>query len=129
MASTNAWGTGWRLGFNMIQRIRRHGPVEVQNWKVVEKTKDLMERCREEEDCGCCGHSIHYTLDDLDEHHRLCDKSYSFGPLLASGKASDPQRIYKARGWEGENNMGKLTMQLAKFMTQECGWTLQQLAS
>merc|ERR1719424_1469947 len=33
--------------------------------------------------------------------------------------------VFKDRGSEGENNMGKLTMQLVSFMTKECGWTLQ----
>ena len=47
------------------------------------------------------------------------------GPLRDNGMASNNNKIYKARGYEGENNMGKLTMQLARFMTQECGWTLQ----
>ena len=55
----------------------------------------------------------------------LCDKSFSFGRLDKDGVPENPSGIYKARGQQGENNMGKLTMQLAKFMTKECGWTLQ----
>ena len=32
--------------------------------------------------------------------------------------------VFKLRGKEGENNMGKLTMELVNFMTQTCGWGL-----
>lgn len=79
----------------------------------------------QEEDCLCCGYSDGYVIAPIEEHRRLCDKSFCFGPMDTKGKVLDPEKIYKARGWEGENNMGKLTMQLARFMTQECGWTLQ----
>ena len=47
------------------------------------------------------------------------------GPFSDAAVPINGHNIYKARGYEGENNMGKLTMQLARFMTQECGWTLQ----
>jgi len=32
--------------------------------------------------------------------------------------------VFKTRGFNGESNMGKLTMQLVDFMTNECGWSL-----
>ncbi|CAE7203557.1 tank-1 [Symbiodinium sp. CCMP2592] len=101
-----------------------------------EKQEDLIEVCKEEPDCGCCGYSTTVKVGKMEEHHRLCDKSYTMGPLGPDGIPTDPHKIYKAhtRGieewgavesFEAENNMGKLTMQLAHFMTQECGWTLQ----
>eukprot|EP00971_Amphidinium_carterae_P017990 354529-Amphidinium_carterae.1 len=63
---------------------------------------------------GCCGATTGYGPAPLEDHQRLCDVSYRLGP-----------GVYKARGEEGENNMGKLSMQLAQFMTHECGWTFQ----
>ena len=62
---------------------------------------------------------------ELQEHHKLCEKSYSMGYVTIYGVGSNNHNLYKARGSEGENNMGKLTMQLAQFLTHECGWTLQ----
>eukprot|EP00434_Breviolum_minutum_P036229 symbB.v1.2.032095.t1/scaffold3754.1/size70833/6 len=119
------------LGFVEVQGkdtggiYERLGKWLVENWKVQEKTQDIVELCNEDQDCGCCGHSTHFDIQDLQEHHRLCEKSWTMGPLRDNGMASNNSKIYKARGYEGENNMGKLTMQLARFMTQECGWTLQ----
>eukprot|EP00438_Fugacium_kawagutii_P001714 Skav202856 [mRNA] locus=scaffold2311:209334:211474:+ [translate_table: standard] len=96
-----------------------------ENWKLEDKFLDIQEHANEDQDCLCCGFSTHYQLNDLQEHHRLCEKSYTMGPMLSDGTATNSSGLYKARGWEGENNMGKLTMQLAQFLTQDCGWTLQ----
>ena len=133
------------LGFVEIQGKNTGGIYErldqwlKEHWKVEEKTIDFLEVCNDEAECGCCGYNTACKLRPMEEHHHLCDKSYTMGPMNKfTGVPQDPHRIYKARGFErerweslpisryyGENNMGKLTMQLAHFMTQECGWTLQ----
>lgn len=96
-----------------------------EHWHLEDKTVDMMETCNAEQDCGCCGFSSTYTMMELQEHHKLCEKSYSMGYVTIYGVGSNNHNLYKARGSEGENNMGKLTMQLAQFLTHECGWTLQ----
>ena len=94
-----------------------------EHWKVLDKTLDFVEVRKPP---GCCSDwSIELAIGELQEHHKLCDKSYTMGPLNQKGIPLNPHGIYKSRGVDGENNMGKLTMQLAEFMTQECGWTLQ----
>ena len=144
------------LGFVEIQGKNTGGIYErldqwlKEHWKVEEKTMEFLEVCKDEAECGCCGYNTACKLRPMEEHHHLCDKSYTMGPVSQyTGIPEDPHRIYKARGFErdirethppglekdrpksssrryhGENNMGKLTMQLAHFMTQECGWTLQ----
>ncbi|CAJ1379214.1 unnamed protein product [Effrenium voratum] len=95
-----------------------------QHWRATEKTQDLILKCAEEQTCGCCGFAPEFAVGTLEPHHALCDKSYTLGEMSADGKVLS-NHTYKNRGSEGENNMGKLTMQLAQFLTNECGWTLQ----
>jgi hypothetical protein len=33
-------------------------------------------------------------------------------------------KAFSSRGWEGENNMGLLTMQMVDFMVKSCAWTM-----
>ncbi|OLP89094.1 Poly(ADP-ribose) polymerase pme-5 [Symbiodinium microadriaticum] len=134
---------------HLLLEIRSMGFVEIQgkdtggiyqrldqwlkeHWKMQEKQEDLIQVCKEEADCGCCGYSTTTKVCKMEEHHRLCDKSYTMGPMRPSGIPARRHEVYKARDdgesfdcLDRENNMGKLTMQLAHFMTQECGWTLQ----
>ena len=63
------------------------------------------------------------------EWNRLCDASFDWPPnelvcrcMPMCGK--NIVTVFKLRGNEGENNMGKLTMELVNFMTQTCGWGL-----
>merc|ERR1719277_2544689 len=58
------------------------------------------------------------------ECDELCDASYTLGTIQENGIPAG-SNVFKARGNAGENNMGKLTMQLVNFMTNTCGWTLQ----
>ena len=76
-------------------------------------------------DKGCCGHSVVEAVGELEEHKSCCDKSYVMGPVNERGfvEGSDGH-VYKSRGTQGENNMGKLMMQLAHFMTQDRGLVL-----
>ncbi|CAE7208797.1 tank-1 [Symbiodinium sp. CCMP2592] len=129
---------------HLLLEIRSMGFVEIQgkdtggiyqrldqwlkeHWKMQDKQEDLIEVCKEEENCGCCGYSTTLKVCKMEEHHRLCDKSYTMGPIQPDGIPANPHKIYKDRSSviDGENNMGKLTMQLAHFITRECGWTLQ----
>ena len=66
----------------------------------------------------------------LEEHNRLCDAILDWQPnrlvcrcLPALGKKT--VTMFKMRGSSGENNMGKLTMQIINYMTNTCGWGLQ----
>ena len=63
------------------------------------------------------------------EWNRLCDASFDWPPnelvcrcMLMCGK--NIVTVFKLCGNEGENNMGKLTIDLVNFMTQTCGWGL-----
>ncbi|KAL9139524.1 poly(ADP-ribose) polymerase family protein [Amphidinium carterae] len=95
-----------------------------RNWRVQKLEHDLKTIVNSEQTCGCCGYSTHLEIGPIEEYQRLCDMSYTLGAMQGNGV---PQKngVYKACGSEGENNMGKLTMQLAQFMTNECGWMLQ----
>lgn len=67
-----------------------------------------------------------FQVAEIPEHRRLCDKKWSLGRITEDGNGvPEYNGVYKSRGSEGENNMGKLTMDLVGFMTNECGWTLQ----
>eukprot|EP00931_Biecheleriopsis_adriatica_P068054 TRINITY_DN4208_c1_g1_i1.p1 TRINITY_DN4208_c1_g1~~TRINITY_DN4208_c1_g1_i1.p1 ORF type:complete len:1010 (-),score=193.29 TRINITY_DN4208_c1_g1_i1:196-3195(-) len=65
----------------------------------------------------------------LEDWNRLCDSSFDWQPnelickcMPFCGKKT--VTVFKNRGSSGENNMGKLTMQLINFMTNTCGWGL-----
>ena len=91
-------------------------------WRVTLMTKSLVEVAKDGEDCFCCGYSSRMQMGDIAEHYRLCDKIWTFGEMDRDGEPRG-NGVYKSRGSEGENNMGKLTMDLVDFMTHECGWT------
>mmetsp|Transcript_40343 Transcript_40343/g.94826 ORF Transcript_40343/g.94826 Transcript_40343/m.94826 type:complete len:894 (+) Transcript_40343:102-2783(+) len=95
-----------------------------QNWRVEKLEMHVQMLVNSEETCGCCGFDTHYGLAQLEDHHRLCDASYTLGKLAVDGRTIS-NGIYQARDYEGENNMGKLTMQIVNFMTHTCGWTFQ----
>jgi len=66
----------------------------------------------------------------LKDYNRLCDASFHWLPnqplckcMPCCGKKT--VTVFKTRGSSGENNMGKLTMQLIEFMTHTCGWGLK----
>ncbi|CAJ1445964.1 unnamed protein product, partial [Effrenium voratum] len=129
---------------HLLIEIRSLGYVEIQgkdtggiyqkldawltkHWRAKETTQTIIAQCEEEatpETC-CCGWEEEYVLGPLEPHHRLCDKSYMLGELDEHVGNVTLNGTYKARGMDGENNMGKLTMQLAQFLTNDCGWTLQ----
>eukprot|EP00439_Symbiodinium_sp_Y106_P061959 s3343_g9.t1 len=118
------------LGFVEMQGKNTGGIYErlsdwlAKNWSASETELGLLLKASDYQACGCCGHYYAYGVGQVQEHHRLCDRSWTLGKMGEDGKVTG-NPTYKARGTEGENNMGKLTMQLAKFMTNECGWTLQ----
>eukprot|EP00927_Polykrikos_kofoidii_P066406 TRINITY_DN62006_c0_g1_i1.p1 TRINITY_DN62006_c0_g1~~TRINITY_DN62006_c0_g1_i1.p1 ORF type:complete len:1025 (-),score=129.32 TRINITY_DN62006_c0_g1_i1:206-3280(-) len=66
----------------------------------------------------------------LADHDRLCDASHDWAPNTPECKCMPCcggkviVTAFKHRGDSGENNMGKLTMQLINFMTNTCGWGL-----
>mmetsp|Transcript_75871 Transcript_75871/g.180267 ORF Transcript_75871/g.180267 Transcript_75871/m.180267 type:complete len:1130 (+) Transcript_75871:72-3461(+) len=58
---------------------------------------------------------------ECDQHHPCC----CWYCTRCCCKCTVPQpEVFRLRGWSGENNMGKLTMQLVNFMTNQCGWSL-----
>eukprot|EP00928_Gymnodinium_smaydae_P041832 TRINITY_DN28263_c0_g3_i2.p1 TRINITY_DN28263_c0_g3~~TRINITY_DN28263_c0_g3_i2.p1 ORF type:complete len:1012 (-),score=145.17 TRINITY_DN28263_c0_g3_i2:563-3598(-) len=65
------------------------------------------------------------------EHNRLCDASFDWQPNTPSCKIMPccgglkTVTVFKSRGDSGENNMGKLTVELINFMTNKCGWGLK----
>eukprot|EP00929_Paragymnodinium_shiwhaense_P104730 TRINITY_DN69407_c0_g1_i1.p1 TRINITY_DN69407_c0_g1~~TRINITY_DN69407_c0_g1_i1.p1 ORF type:complete len:1073 (+),score=153.34 TRINITY_DN69407_c0_g1_i1:162-3380(+) len=65
----------------------------------------------------------------LQEHDRLCDYSwhweYNTAKCFCACCGLYRKTVFKQRGQYGENNMGKLTMQLINFMTNTCGWGLK----
>mmetsp|Transcript_53912 Transcript_53912/g.128407 ORF Transcript_53912/g.128407 Transcript_53912/m.128407 type:complete len:891 (+) Transcript_53912:55-2727(+) len=95
-----------------------------QNWRAETLDMHLQQHVNAQEHCWCCGFGTHYELEPLPDHHRLCDASYTLGKMMPDGKPA-ANGIYQARGSQGENNMGKLTMQIVSFMTHTCGWTFQ----
>merc|ERR1719428_1333786 len=60
----------------------------------------------------------------MQPHDNVSDMNFVCGTQNQDGSVT-PNGVYQRRGEEGENNMGKLTMQVVKFMTNECGWGLQ----
>mmetsp|Transcript_56442 Transcript_56442/g.175098 ORF Transcript_56442/g.175098 Transcript_56442/m.175098 type:complete len:880 (-) Transcript_56442:72-2711(-) len=95
-----------------------------RNWRLQDHMHGLRSVAPDHQDCGCCGYTARLELLEIQDHHRLCDRSWTFGPMGSEGCPSG-NGVYKCRGSEGENNMGKLTMDLVTFMTNECGWTFQ----
>lgn len=68
----------------------------------------------------------------LEDHNRLCDASFHWTPNTPNCRCMpccglQTVTVFKARGNNGENNMGKLTMQLVNFMTNTCGWGVKLL--
>eukprot|EP00929_Paragymnodinium_shiwhaense_P037862 TRINITY_DN2008_c0_g1_i2.p1 TRINITY_DN2008_c0_g1~~TRINITY_DN2008_c0_g1_i2.p1 ORF type:complete len:961 (+),score=141.05 TRINITY_DN2008_c0_g1_i2:71-2953(+) len=82
----------------------------------------VMADCAAEE-CGCCVSTAQY-MKPIEDWERVCDKYYACGQQTAGGTVI-PNGVFCSRGDEGENNMGKLTMTIVNFMTNECGWGLQ----
>ncbi|CAE7459342.1 pme-5, partial [Symbiodinium natans] len=118
------------LGFVEIQGKNTGGIYDKlsnwlkKNWRATDKVMGLVRKASDEQSCFCCGYYVTYGVDKLQDHQKLCDRAWQLGEPKENGVPSG-NNTYKARGDEGENNMGKLTMKLAQFMTNECGWTLQ----
>eukprot|EP00929_Paragymnodinium_shiwhaense_P071280 TRINITY_DN36249_c0_g1_i1.p1 TRINITY_DN36249_c0_g1~~TRINITY_DN36249_c0_g1_i1.p1 ORF type:complete len:969 (-),score=214.02 TRINITY_DN36249_c0_g1_i1:166-3072(-) len=68
--------------------------------------------------------SVKFTMQEAQEWERVCDLNFCCGPQLSNGMVQS-NGLFKTAGTYGENNMGKLTMFLVDFMTNECGWGLQ----
>lgn len=95
-----------------------------RNWRAKRTTVDIVEAVGET-DCGCEA-VVGLSVDKLRPCNELCDASYCLGSMSVGGDGVPvPNGVYKACGDKGQNNMGKLTMQVVNFMTNECGWTLQ----
>jgi len=62
-------------------------------------------------------------MKQMQPHHAVCDMNLVCGTQQMDGGVT-PNGVFQARGNEGENNMGKLTMLIINFMTHECGWGL-----
>lgn len=73
-------------------------------------------------ECGCCVQEQE-QMKAMKPHHMVCDLNYTCGQQSMGGGVN-PNGVYQARGSEGENNMGKLTMTVINFMCHECGWGL-----
>eukprot|EP00440_Ansanella_granifera_P069279 gb/GFBE01075162.1/.p1 GENE.gb/GFBE01075162.1/~~gb/GFBE01075162.1/.p1 ORF type:complete len:921 (+),score=206.60 gb/GFBE01075162.1/:1-2763(+) len=74
-------------------------------------------------ECGCCVQQGYQML-PKEPFDDVCDKNYVCGTQNTNGSVTS-NGIFGYRGSEGENNMGKLTMHVVNFMTNECGWGLQ----
>lgn len=72
--------------------------------------------------CGCCVQDQNRMM-PMQPHHQVCDMNMVCGNQMMDGTVQS-NGLYLARGNEGENNMGKLTMRVISFMTHECGWGL-----
>eukprot|EP00933_Yihiella_yeosuensis_P033814 TRINITY_DN27448_c0_g1_i1.p1 TRINITY_DN27448_c0_g1~~TRINITY_DN27448_c0_g1_i1.p1 ORF type:complete len:984 (-),score=175.77 TRINITY_DN27448_c0_g1_i1:70-3021(-) len=73
----------------------------------------------------CCGQGMEgLAVGPKEPQDEVCDKNYVVGNLLGDGTVSGAG-VFLARGSEGENNMGRLTMLVINFMTNQCGWGLQ----
>eukprot|EP00928_Gymnodinium_smaydae_P089147 TRINITY_DN73148_c0_g1_i1.p1 TRINITY_DN73148_c0_g1~~TRINITY_DN73148_c0_g1_i1.p1 ORF type:complete len:927 (-),score=122.21 TRINITY_DN73148_c0_g1_i1:98-2878(-) len=93
-----------------------------ETWGLKTMTNDIVVEGTEE-DC-CCESSVKYGVGELKEHNHLCDASYMTSHSVFETSSVGKNGVFVSRK-NGENNMGRLTMQLANFMTHECGWTLQ----
>lgn len=92
-------------------------------WRCKKRTKCLREFVADGEHTGS---GVGLQLAELRDHDRLCDAGYILGSYAPDGSGFViPNGVFKSRGSSGENNMGKLTMQLIDFVAQTCGWTLQ----
>jgi len=76
----------------------------------------------DENGCGC-GQTSH-RMAPREPFDDVADKRYVLGQEMGNGRVQG-NGIYQSRGEEGENNMGKLTMHVVDFMTNQCGWGLQ----
>ena len=72
--------------------------------------------------CECWGYASHVELVQTQDHHRLCGMRYSFAEVQDTG-APTHSDVYRSK--DGKNNLGKLAMQIANFMTHASGWALQ----
>lgn len=91
-------------------------------WRASEATHS-MQQVAGEDDCGCGG-QVRYAMGPMEQFDEVCDKRYVTGTQNLDGRVLG-NGVYQSRGSEGENNMGKLTMSVVNFMTNECGWGLQ----
>lgn len=117
------------LGFVELQGKNTGGIYEKlgawlrNTWGAEVLDKDLQEKVSKDKLC-CIGHYPVWEVGPVEDHNRLSDMSYRLGAMTSTGEIVG-NRVYKSRGTMGENNMGKLTMQIVQFMTNECGWTFQ----
>jgi hypothetical protein len=72
--------------------------------------------------CGCCVQDQNHML-PMQPHHQVCDMNFVCGQQGLDGTVM-PNGVFQARGQEGENNMGKLTMVVINYMCHEMGWGL-----
>lgn len=127
---------------HLLVELRNLGFVEIQGkdvggiyarlqkwfrhtWVLRDTDKDLVLQAMEEKLTFGGGWLVCIGVDTRLDFNEVCDASFATGPMGADGRPSYASDIFLSRGDRGENNMGKLTMQLVDFMTNECGWTLQ----
>lgn len=91
-------------------------------WKATEATHS-MQSIAGEDDCGCAA-QVRFGMGPKETFDEVCDQRYVCGNQQMDGRVQ-ANGVYQYRGSEGENNMGKLTMSVVNFMTNECGWGLQ----
>lgn len=87
------------------------------------ETTLVMRRFVDENNCcaGMVGPQL--TMAPKEPCDEVCDKNYVCGTQNSDGSVALNGK-FKSRGNEGENNMGKLAMEVINFMTNECGWGL-----
>lgn len=75
---------------------------------------------------GCCGPENQRGEQVIPRQpwDEVCDAIYICGTHLTDGNVQG-NGTFISSGNQGYNNMGKLTMKVVDFMTNECGWGLQ----